>query len=97
MSSKTLIALTIAVVVTVPMSTGTSARGSFAVGGFHGRGLHGGFTGAGWRGSGRAGRAWAWDNGWDPTYAGWSDGCLVWRRGLDYFGETRLVQVDTCH
>jgi hypothetical protein len=98
MPTKALMALAIAVAVTVPMSTLASARGGlFAVGGFHGGGFHGGPAGAGWRGGGWARRAWGWDDGWGPTYADWGNGCLVWRRGLDYFGERRLVQVDTCH
>jgi hypothetical protein len=97
MFTKTLTTLAIAVVVTLPMSAGASGRGGFAVGGLHGGGFHGGFAGAGWRGGGRVRQAWGWDDGLDPTYAEWGDGCLVWRPGLDWFGERRLVQVDICH
>ena len=36
-------------------------------------------------------------DGWGQSYGGWGNGCLVWRRGVDYFGKQRLVKVNTCY
>jgi hypothetical protein len=71
MLTKTLMAVAIAVVVTVPMATGASAQDGFG---------------------GRPGPQ--YNSSRDDS---WGDGCLVWRRGLDYFGRERLVQVNICN
>jgi hypothetical protein len=68
MLTKTIIALAIAVVAAVSMSTGASAEDGF------------------YRRAGLQDRTPSWGDG----------GCLVWRRGVDYLGRERLVQVDIC-
>jgi hypothetical protein len=71
MLTKTIIALAIAVVAAVPMSTGASAQD--------------GFDGSpGWQAN-------------SSRNDGWGAGCLVWRRGVDYLGRERLVQVNICN
>ena len=68
--TKILMAVAIAVVVTVLMATGASAQDGFG------------------------GRP-TWQDNLSRNDS-WGDGCLVWRRGLDYFGRVRVVQVNIC-
>jgi len=37
---------------------------------------------------------WQVSTSWNDN---WGDGCLVWRRGVDYFGRERLIQVNICN